>query len=127
METYEKIKRHLKTVPLDIQADSAIQKLNDGWRHWGYLTDTIEFAGQVIRNLQDFYKSETIKPVYEHYKGSKYVVIDDNAKLESTGEIHVYYKNIETGESFFRPKDEFFETVDVQTNTRVERFKKIES
>ena len=64
--------------------------------------------------------------VYRHYKGDEYVLVNDEATLEETGDKAVIYFNRRTWKVFVQPKERFFGNT-TYNGKEVKRFARVES
>lgn len=69
--------------------------------------------------------SDTVAGTYRHYKGNEYEVIGVGTHTESEEKMVIYKGLYAPYETWLRPYDMFFETVEVDGET-VPRFAKIE-
>lgn len=80
------------------------------------LEDFFDFYMDDVSNIEEFqFIEESLNSVFKHYKGNYYLVLIDNAKLESNEEEMVVYKSLKDSQIWIRPKKQFFEKIDDNT------------
>lgn len=71
----------------------------------------------------------TNKPkLFKHYRnGHTYQLLNDKGIYEPTGELQAHYRDIDSGQEFYRPLIEFYEEVEDPNNSsvKIRRFSQV--